>query len=162
MGAESVDPKFPPGYAAGNLYRNMREEHHTMTTFEDLVEAIAHSDKSDEEKDDIFAIVKSKLNYFMNYVGHVISTEVYKDIIRSGCSNGTEEYMFKTAEEYRSRCHDECIIACKRLNEICDDLGIDHLCNIDTDDRHEVAKLVGKTVISLYAAGIDEKTEELH
>ncbi|MCR5118180.1 MAG: hypothetical protein K6B44_01000 [Lachnospiraceae bacterium] len=132
-----------------------------MTTIEDLIEAIAHSDKSDEEKDDIFAIIKSKLNCFMDYVGHVISTEVYKDIICSGCSNGTEEYMYKKTDEYRSRCHDECIIACKRLNEICDSLGIDHFCNIDTDDRHEVAKFVGKTVTNMFATGIKERTENL-
>lgn len=62
--------------------------------------------------------------------------------------------MVKSYDERRREAHDDCILACARLNEICDLLGISKLCNFNTNDRRRVARFCGSFVRSLYYGNI--------
>ena len=125
-----------------------------MTDIAGLITAIGKADITEEEKADAFAIIKEKLNVYVDYIGHVIATEVLKDMIVTGCTSGSDDYMYMRADENRSSVHDECILACQRLNRLCDDIDIDHICNFDTNDRHKVAEFVGRIISEIYGKGI--------
>lgn len=62
--------------------------------------------------------------------------------------------MVKTYDSRRRSAHDDCICACAHLNEICTILNIDKVCNVDVEDRTQVAQFCGCFISSLYFSNI--------
>lgn len=91
------------------------------------------------------------VNKIIAYFNTVVNEAVYYS------TTPAEEFntgMVKSYDERRREAHDDCILACVRLNEICDLLGISRLCNFDTNDRRRVAQFCGTFVRCLYYGNI--------
>ena len=49
---------------------------------------------------------------------------------------------------------DECVAACKRLNEICAILKTEKICNVDVENRAQIAQFCGYIISNLYFSNI--------
>lgn len=110
-----------------------------------LFEKIADSDLSDKKELRFEAI--DSLKRIFKYFSHVVSENIYY------CSTSEEERtvpMVKAYDKERRSAHDECLIACSRLNEICTLLEIEEFCRFDTTDRRKVAQFCGYISSLLY------------
>lgn len=76
------------------------------------------------------------------------------------------KYNFNKPDVQRRRFeHDYCISACAHLNEICSQLGIEKICDFDTNDRRKVAEFAGYIICSFYFTNIltnEQMTEWLN
>ena len=110
-----------------------------------LCEAIKKSDLADKEQ---------YLIEISCYVGHI--TEYFETVMNQQLYFNTrpaDKFVgnrLKFYEKTRSACHDRCIDACNRLNEFCSMVGIEKICDFDTDDRRKVAEFAGYIANTLY------------
>jgi hypothetical protein len=127
--------------------------------FVNLIECIKSSNYSQDEKEHLIHDVKRGLNSFVDYFNQVVKMEIFASTTITWTS--TTEYMYKTMDEKRRMLHNICINACKNLNDICENLGIQSVCNINIEDRHEVAAFCGYIVTSVFMDGIEENQDNL-
>lgn len=103
------------------------------------------------EKDEIKRKIVSCIDMLERYYQTVIREEIYYS------SMPVEELNVTMVNAYDSRrraAHDECISACKRLNEICAILKIEKICNVDVEDRAQAAQFCGCIISNLYFSNI--------
>ena len=114
-----------------------------------LFEALEASELA--EKDEIKRKIVSCIDMLERYYQIVIREEMYYSSSPVEKLNVT---MLKTYDSRRRSAHDECIAACKRLNEICAILKIEKICNVDVEDRSQVAQFCGCIISNLYFSNI--------
>ncbi len=124
-----------------------------MSKFYDLVAAVKSSNYTTEEQTDILKIIRSDINSFIDYFNQVVEMEL---LAESGFDSASM-YMYKSMDETRRQYHDICVESCEEINQMCEKLGIDKICDFDISDRHEVAKFCGYIVSGIYAKGINEE-----
>lgn len=103
------------------------------------------------EKDEIKRKIVSCIDMLERYYQIVISEEMYYS------SSPVEEFNATMVNAYDSRrraAHDDCITACYRLNEICVILNIEKICNVNVEDRTQVAQFCGYIILNLYFSNI--------
>ena len=57
----------------------------------------------------------------------------------------------------RSDAHDAAINACSRLNELCQEVNVDKICDFDVTDRKKVAEFCGFVLSTLFYSNINCK-----
>ena len=103
------------------------------------------------EKDEFKRKIVSCIDMLERYYQIVIREEIYYS------SMPVEEFNATMVNAYDSRrraAHDECVAACKRLNEICAILNIEKICKVDVEDRAQVAQFCGYIISNLYFSNI--------
>ena len=103
------------------------------------------------EKNDIKRKIVSCIDMLERYYQIVISEEMYYS---SSPVENLNVTMLKTYDSSRRSAHDECIAACKRLNEICAILNIEKICKVNVEDRTQVAQFCGCIISNLYFSNI--------
>lgn len=114
-----------------------------------LFEALEASNLT--EKDAFKRKIVSCIDMLERYYQIVISEEMYY------LSKSVEKLSVTMSGTYDSRrrsAHDECIAACKRLNEICEILNIEKICKVDVEERTQVAQFCGYIISNLYFSNI--------
>ncbi len=114
-----------------------------------LFEALEASELA--EKDEIKRRIVSCIDMLERYYQIVISEEMYYS------SSPVEEFnatMVNAYDSRRSATHEDCIAACYRLNEICVILNIEKICNVNVEDRTQVAQFCGYIILNLYFSNI--------
>jgi hypothetical protein len=111
-------------------------------------------------KDGLSDFVKERLLFFADY-----EREVFKDVVTKAesvislqagnISNADYVNAIRVSDTDRHLTHNIVIDACRQLNSLCDRYGLEHICP-ETEDRHEIAKFVGKLVNENYFYGIGE------
>ena len=114
-----------------------------------LFEALEASELT--EKDEFKRKIVSCIDMLERYYQIVISEEMYYSSRPVGKLNVT---MLKTYDSRRRSAHDECIAACKWLNEICAILNIEKICNVDVENRAQIAQFCGYIISNLYFSNI--------
>ena len=114
-----------------------------------LFEAVEASELA--EKDEIKRKIVSCIDMLERYYQIVISEEMYYSSSPVEKLNVT---MLKTYDSRRRAAHDECIAACYQLNEICVILSIEKICNVNVEDRTQVAQFCGYIISYLYFSNI--------
>jgi hypothetical protein len=114
-----------------------------------LCEAFEKSELSDKKqyRNEIHGLVRDLGEYFNN----VVDQQMYYYTTPKDERN---DYIMKHDDVRRRECHDRCIYACERLNEIYSMLGIDKICDFDTGDRRKAAEFCGYIYITLYCSNI--------
>ena len=114
-----------------------------------LCEAIDKSDLTYKKKyrTEILGIVFDLGEYFYN----VVAQQMY---FYTTPADERDDNIMKLDDERRRDCHDRCIYSCERLNEICSELGVEKICNFDTNDRRKVAEFCAYAYITLYCSNI--------
>lgn len=118
----------------------------TVTYIFETIEAVDIDNKEELRQDACECV-----NKIIAYYNTVVNEAVYYSAVPAEKLNVG---MVKSYDERRREAHDDCILACARLNEICDLLGIFRLCNFDTNDRRRVAQFCGTFVRCLYYGNI--------
>lgn len=103
------------------------------------------------EKDEFKRKIVSCIDMLERYYQIVIREEMYYSSRPVEKLNVT---MLKTYDSRRRSAHDECIAACKRINEICAILSIEKICNVNVEDRTQVAQFCGYIISNLYFSNI--------
>ena len=104
-----------------------------------------------EEKADLKDELKECIDVLERYFQIVVREKEYYSFTPK------EKLNVPTVEAYdtqRRSAHDDCIRACYRLNEICSAVNIDKICNVDVEDRTQVAQFCGYFISSLYFSNI--------
>ncbi len=114
-----------------------------------LIEALEASELA--EKDEFKRKIVSCIDMLERYYQIVIREEMYYSSRPVEKLNVT---MLKTYDSRRRSAHDECIAACKRINEICAILSIEKICNVNVEDRTQVAQFCGYIISNLYFSNI--------
>jgi hypothetical protein len=114
-----------------------------------LIEALEASELA--EKDEFKRKIVSCIDMLERYYQIVIREEMYYSSRPVEKLNVT---MLKTYDCRRRSAHDECIAACKRINEICAILSIEKICNVNVEDRTQVAQFCGYIISNLYFSNI--------
>ena len=114
-----------------------------------LFEALEASELA--KKDEIKRKIVSCIDMLERYYQIVIREEMYYSSRPVEKLNVT---MLKTYDSRRRSAHDECIAACKRINEICAILSIEKICNVNVEDRTQVAQFCGYIISNLYFSNI--------
>lgn len=114
-----------------------------------LFEALEASELA--EKDEIKRKIVSCIDMLERYYQIVIREEMYYSSSPVEKLNVT---MLKTYDSRRKAAHDDCIAACYLLNEICVILNIEKICNVNVEDRTQVAQFCGYIISNLYFSNI--------
>lgn len=121
-----------------------------------LFQKINNSNFLPDEKNNMKDDLTNALNSFADYVDIVVKMEIFCESISAW--NSFAEFKFKNFDEERRLQHDKCVLACNTINEICDKIGMKHFCEIDIENRNEVANFAGMVVNNLFLYGINPKT----
>ena len=114
-----------------------------------LFEALEASELT--EKDVLRKKIVLYIVLLERYYQTVIREEIYYSSMPVEEFNAT---MVNAYDSSRRAAHDECVAACKRLNEICAILNIEKICKVDVEDRAQVAQFCGYIVSNLYFSNI--------
>ena len=102
------------------------------------------------------------INSLIDYYHTVVSEQLY---YLSTTADERNSYIIKQKDEQRSEKHDNCVRSCSRLNEICQAVNIEPICDFDTNDRRKVAEFCGFAANSLYFSNItggDKPTDDIY
>ena len=124
-----------------------------------LMDAIAQEKGlSDEAANNSIESLSDGLGKFVNYFN-----AVYKDVIQAEVAMSFRdagrigqdkfEFMREQTDSRRRNAHDSAILACDRLNRLCDTFEVDHICPEKDADRYEVADFIGSFVSEVYQDG---------
>lgn len=108
-----------------------------MTTLNDLVTAVETQGIPDKET--VLGKISGYMKCFQEYYNRVIM----------GTLNG--DYTDNNDPIIR------CMIAGRELNKICDELGIEHICDFDVSDKRAIDEYCGELIMGLYVRGIGDK-----
>lgn len=103
------------------------------------------------QKDKLKDELKSCIDILERYFQIVIREKEYYSITPKEKLNVP---MVEAYDTQRRSAHDECIAACKRLNEICAILNIEKICNVDVENRAQIAQFCGYFISNLYFSNI--------
>ncbi len=115
----------------------------------DLYEALDNSSLSN--KAEIKAEVKCCIDAMMHYFS-VVSDE--KICFMGNAKGDPNRSSIMFMEKRRSEAHDDAINACSRLNEICREVGVNAVCDFDTNNRRKVAEFCGVLAGELFLSNI--------
>ena len=115
-----------------------------MTKFSDIIHSINKSDLSEEDKFKYINNLRQEMNSFVDYFSQVVKMQTYADSMSGRQWTTADEYIFKSMDETRRAYHDLCVISCHDLNDICDNLKLEHILNNQVIDQDE-AKSILKT-----------------
>ena len=122
----------------------------SMSTMEDILNAISKSDRSDEEKADLMDVLQAKMISITSYVGTVARIKMQMQLYA-----GTEDaYMAGKADEQLASARENCRKCCIWLNRMCEDLQIEPFCDSDIEDREKLDEFCRQTAMRLYSEGI--------
>ena len=99
----------------------------------DLYEALDNSSLTD--KVELKAEVKCCIDAMMHYFSIVSDEKIY---YLGNANNKPNKASIVVMEKKRSEAHDDAINACSRLNEICREVGVNAVCDFDTNDRRKI------------------------
>lgn len=128
-----------------------------MTKFSEIIKAIKETTLSNKDKDDALLAVKNEINHFIDYFNQVVQMEIHSEFVKDRGWQPADEYIFKSMDETRRDYHNICVQSCYELNKMCENLGLEPICDFDIENRHEVANFGGYIVCGLYAKGIGEE-----
>ncbi len=94
------------------------------------------------------------INSLIDYYHTVVNEQLYYS---STAADERNSFIMKQKDEQRSEKHDDCIRSCARLNEICQAVGVEPLCDFDITDRRRVAEFCGFVVSELFYSNINCK-----
>ena len=115
-----------------------------------LCEAIYKSDLPN--KSDLMNEFNVCVTYIDEYFDIVMREQEYYSTTPKEEQRKSELYL---PDERRRFAHDRCVSACAHLNEICSQLGIENICDFDTDDRRKVAEFAGYIISMFYFTNIN-------
>ena len=89
--------------------------------------------------------------YFDAVVEGAVTIAVASEALRDGAFS-TQQYQYEvqTVDRQRRTAHESAIDAANQLNRICERVGIEPICNVDTKDREAVHQFVFEAVSDLY------------
>lgn len=113
----------------------------------------------DNSKEEALDFLTEQIQIFPKYVNEVVTMTSMRNIWMATCDK--DEYCNRMQNIDRSRkiIHDRCVDSVKILNRMSASLGLEPFADINTDDRHEVAKFVGRYVNEVYSVGIGENED---
>ena len=118
---------------------------------ETLIVKIKEADKKTVEKREAFNTLKAALDQCVLYMRTAIVTLVQTYVTTWDKSTHEDENLLKVFQGYRHNAHVRCIQACKEINALCDEYGVERIISCDTDaSEHEMDKAVGALVCLLH------------
>ena len=92
------------------------------------------------------------------FVGYYLSVVIQqRDYLVTPIPKDECYSLLKTREKRRSEAHDAAINACSRLNELCQEVNAEKICDFDVTDRNKVAEFCGFVLSSLFYSNINCK-----
>lgn len=114
----------------------------------------------DGDKDEALDTIETELTAFPEYANVVIREQIMMPIWRERCEPEEFRENVKNIDTRRRDAHDGAITAVNVLNRISAKLELEPFADIDTNDRHAVAEMVGKYTNELYNNGIGESFDD--
>lgn len=114
-----------------------------------IFEAINRTDAIN--KDQLMTEIRWCISKFISYYNTVINENIYNT---STPKVELNQFMMKNFDEQRRTEHNDCLLACSKLNEICSLLEIPEICAFDTNDRTKAAIFCGHIISDLYYSNI--------
>lgn len=108
----------------------------------------------DSDKDDGLDFITSRLMSFPNYSNIVTQEQIMMPIWRNRFEGQDLRDKIQDIDTRRRSAHENAISSVNALNRLSKNLGLEPFAEIDTTDRHEVAKFVGQYVNEVYNRGI--------
>ena len=119
--------------------------HDVVECTKNLLSCVTHNkDLSNEDIKEIHSFIINTIGKFSNYV-HATNDYVYtihsiSELRAEGIIDQSEfERQLSSVDQNRRDKHNAAIDACNQLNRQCDFYNIPRICNIDTNNRAEVA-----------------------
>lgn len=107
----------------------------------------------DGSRDDALDTVEEQMGKFTGYVNVVIREQVMGPIWRDRCEPEDLRERIMAIDRERRIAHNAAIDAVNILNRLSKAYGVAPFADIDTDDRHAVADMVGDYVAEVYSRG---------
>lgn len=108
----------------------------------------------DGDKDEALDTLETELTAFPEYANVVIREQIMVPIWRERCEPEEFRENVQNMDTRRRDAHDNAITSVNVLNRISSKLGLEPFADIDTNDRHAVAEMVGQYTNELYNNGI--------
>ena len=116
-----------------------------------MCDALEKADLDAKARSELRNEIESCLHDFIRYFDNVVDGQLYYSTTPKKEWNSGVSRLTDTRRIFD---HDYCIAACAKLNEICMSLGVDKICDFDSDDRVKVAEFVGCIVGGMYFSNI--------
>ena len=117
---------------------------------ETLFSKIKESGHKNSEKREALNEIKAALDNCVLYMRTSIVTLIQTYVVAWDKASFEDEKLMQEFDGYRNNAHYRCVSACKTLNSICDEYGVEHVIHCDTDDEHGMDEAVGALIAELY------------
>lgn len=108
----------------------------------------------DGDKEEAFDFLGARLDAFPAYVNAVVRMETMMPIWRARYDTQEFQDSVQRIDTERKHAHDAAIASVNILNRMSKSLGLEPFAEVDTNDRHAVAEMVGNYVNEVYNHGI--------
>lgn len=114
----------------------------------------------DGDKEEALDFISESLSAFPNYANIVVKEQVMLPIWKHRCEPNEYRENVQMLDKQRRNAHDCAIDSMNMLNRLGDNLGLEPMFDIDTEDRHAVADAVGKYICEVYNDGIGKTFDD--
>ena len=114
----------------------------------------------DGNKNEALDFIESTLTAFPTYANTVIREQIMTPIRRQRYEGQELRDKIQDIDEQRHWNHESAISSVNMLNRLSRNLGLELFANINTNDRHAVANMVGQYVNEVYNKGIGNTFDE--
>lgn len=114
-----------------------------------------------DDKNDALTFLEQQLTAFSDYANVIIREQVMMPIWKAKYDGQELRDQIQNIDTTRRRMHDGAIASVNILNRLSNNLGLEPFVDIDTNDRHEVAKFIGEFIGETYNIGINNPNKEV-